>query len=201
MRRASIDDHFVPFLYLSSWWLVLCIIIDDGDLIVGAAPSLCILALWKACEFFRYVFAHRYPYGWEKFSKERPFKIAMIFSKPKKFSARFHAATPYPYSADRVRIDRANLISHLREFFRNSKLRRVALRKHAFTLDSSTRPFFYRCKACDFMFRESQVEIDHIKGIREGNPPLRLLLARLLDEKNLQVLCKTCHAKKTKLNH
>ena len=59
----------------------------------------------------------------------------------------------------------------------------------------------YECALCKGLFRDSEIEIDHISPVIDpsvGYVDLETWTRRLLcDENNLQCLCKVCHSKKT----
>lgn len=59
--------------------------------------------------------------------------------------------------------------------------------------------FFWRCKKCLKWYRdEGDVEVDHIDPVGPYKGDLHEYALRMYcDEDNLQVLCITCHAKKT----
>lgn len=66
---------------------------------------------------------------------------------------------------------------------------------------------FYRCKACDELFKKSEVDVDHIKpaGAYPRYPDdyengyfLKWFKQLYTKHSNLQVLCKPCHKEKSK---
>lgn len=62
--------------------------------------------------------------------------------------------------------------------------------------------FEYQCATCKGWFPEKQINVDHIKpaGSLNCKEDLPGFVERLFcEQENLQVLCETCHDKKTKL--
>ena len=59
----------------------------------------------------------------------------------------------------------------------------------------------YRCNKCKQEFTSKDVEVDHIKPVidpKKGFQSWDVYIQRLFcEEKNLQVLCKTCHKEKS----
>ena len=64
---------------------------------------------------------------------------------------------------------------------------------------------FFRCAKCRLEYRKWNIEVDHIKPLSDcyeyAGGPFGVELAHyvtcLFDDKNLQVLCKSCHVTKT----
>lgn len=59
----------------------------------------------------------------------------------------------------------------------------------------------YKCAECEKLYKSTEVQVDHIKpaGTLRGYDDLPSFVSTLFCEKdNLQVLCKECHAEKTK---
>lgn len=57
----------------------------------------------------------------------------------------------------------------------------------------------YECNMCHNLFPLKQVEVDHIIPIMEKGITWDEVIKKMFCEKdNLQVLCKSCHGKKTK---
>ncbi len=58
----------------------------------------------------------------------------------------------------------------------------------------------YRCAGCKKLFRQQEVEVDHIKPVGSDKKGWDSLIENMFcDKSNLQVLCKhNCHKKKTK---
>ena len=121
----------------------------------------------------------------------------MGLERPSKFDdgEEWRPVPTYAYNEARRKSDRRLLTLRLREFFTFSRLKYAVLRKASFKRPKE-RPTYVRCAGCDFMFREDSVEVDHITPIHTAQT-LPQLVELLLDEKNLQVLCRTCHRRKT----
>lgn len=56
----------------------------------------------------------------------------------------------------------------------------------------------YLCAECGETFPQSNVQVDHIKPIGDWSDWGVAIEALFCEAENLQVLCKTCHKKKTK---
>lgn len=63
---------------------------------------------------------------------------------------------------------------------------------------------FFRCARCRQEYRRWNIEVDHIQPLSEIKYPkegyhyeLAKYVLHMFDPKNLQVLCRSCHAQKT----
>lgn len=57
----------------------------------------------------------------------------------------------------------------------------------------------FKCNACKKLFRQQEVEVDHIKPVGSFNQGWDTVINNMFCEKdNLQVLCKRCHKEKGK---
>ena len=65
--------------------------------------------------------------------------------------------------------------------------------------------FLYPCNSCKHFFSRKAIELDHKTPLSSVSQKLSLIewcvetLKLCLEEKNLQILCKSCHNKKTML--
>ena len=125
----------------------------------------------------------------------------------------------YVYTESRKRKDALLFIRRVRQFHSFSSLRRAVLSKAKILVDTGKktkkgdeiRRVKYRCAKCQGTFRESLVEIDHIRDmgsfvkvsewdwnqLNALSKFTRQFLFLFLDEDNHQVLCKSCHRLKT----
>ena len=92
--------------------------------------------------------------------------------------------------------DYAIVKNALRKAFMYSHMRRDVLAKARFSRG------LYTCANCTELFPQRQCQVDHIKEVAvDAKKDLRIRLAtltgRMFNPPNLQVLCKSCHAKKT----
>ena len=74
--------------------------------------------------------------------------------------------------------------------------------KRAYKGPNKRQKFEYKCAECKNWFPEKQINVDHIKPAGSLNCAQDLpgFVDRLFcEQENLQVLCKTCHDEKTKL--
>lgn len=56
----------------------------------------------------------------------------------------------------------------------------------------------HECESCKELFRPEDVEVDHIEEVGSLDQPIEVWIERLFcDASNLQVLCISCHARKT----
>ena len=74
--------------------------------------------------------------------------------------------------------------------FRYRILRKVRIEKEVTPYGFKVHESFYPCNHCKGEFPEDFVDVDHIQAVALGG--------WMFDESNLQVLCKDCHAVKTK---
>lgn len=59
---------------------------------------------------------------------------------------------------------------------------------------------YYKCNICKRLTKSDQIEIDHIKPIGSFTGDFNCFINRVFcSDKNLQVACKPCHKKKTKV--
>ena len=125
----------------------------------------------------------------------------------------------YAYTRSRKRKDALLFIRRVRQFYTFSCLKRAILSRAKVLVDTGKKTkngdpvtrVKYACEKCCGHFRESLVEVDHIKEMGDiantakwdWDPPNAVLkftrkyLLIFLDEKNVQVLCKSCHRLKT----
>lgn len=95
-------------------------------------------------------------------------------------------------------------VNLLRRGFFRSKLRYDVIREHRFlsrSFKTARLVFFLKCKKCKNAYYQNEIVVDHIKpvvDIKKGYEGLDVYAKRLFcDMKNLQILCKACHKKKT----
>ena len=58
----------------------------------------------------------------------------------------------------------------------------------------------YKCNGCKKWFKATEIQVDHIKPCGELTDPKHIkgfVLTLFCEEKNLQILCKPCHVRKT----
>lgn len=90
------------------------------------------------------------------------------------------------------------LISYLRRAFRDSPVKTKALG------DSRVNRGEYECSVCGYIFQASEVQVDHtdpVVSLTGWDGDWGALIARLFDPKNLTVMCKSCHRKKTNMEN
>ena len=111
-------------------------------------------------------------------------------------------ATGKPETEDRVRDCVQYFKKHLRSIFAHSISYRQTLEK---AKEKRGHLAFYECAACHLKYKKWNVEVDHIipltaayrYGHRSFARELADLTFHLFNEKNMQVLCRSCHANKT----
>ena len=93
--------------------------------------------------------------------------------------------------------DRKYFISHLREAFLWSKTRAAAQAQARVARGK------YKCAKCNLIYKRQSIQVDHIKELIQAKEKflslaseLACITSRAYSPKNLQVLCKSCHAKK-----
>jgi 5-methylcytosine-specific restriction endonuclease McrA len=76
----------------------------------------------------------------------------------------------------------------------------IAHKKANRTKRSEGRGYDYHCEACSDIFKETEIQIDHIKplGSLRSESDLLPFIKRLSAEEGYQILCKACHLEKTK---
>lgn len=98
---------------------------------------------------------------------------------------------------------KARYFAFIRGLLRNGFSRypvKHQVKKAAARIKKGTKRFEYQCAKCNKYWPNSQVEVDHIKpaGSLKEYDDLPGFVERLFCEpSNLQVLCKSCHLKKT----
>lgn len=90
--------------------------------------------------------------------------------------------------------DTTRLKKTLREFFSKSDFKRDFFLEHR--IEKSKRSYLYTCNGCLLQYKARVMELDHIKELQESKELVGWLRS-LFNPKNIQVLCKSCHRRKT----
>lgn len=102
--------------------------------------------------------------------------------------------------------DRGLIKGAVRRAFARSELRRSVLQMAKIVHSDASRPrvkTWYKCAGCSKPFAQHQLEVDHVSPVIPTDTSLEemswddLINRTWCDKMNLQVLCETCHYKKS----
>ena len=84
----------------------------------------------------------------------------------------------------------------LREFFYQSELRNKFVVNNRILYSQSKRSYRYLCAGCRLYYNVRVMEVDHVHELK-NSIDLTDWIKSLFNVENLQMLCKSCHRKKT----